>query len=189
MNLVVEYLIVVEKPSSPAFFHICQTEDAFNTFLQSNRQDIEIDEAILTYRQHLSVAYHIAAGAVENKEQRFLHLTFTYAGNEDPLDEYTHLLKTVKTIIHNAGGQPETLWNDISFYYSKKAYPLIHQIENRMRKLIAYFMLTTIGKEWISFTSPSAVKEAIDKSKRKQYLETGSTKAISCNIKLMLFML
>ena len=81
------------------------------------------------------------------------------------------LLKTVKTIIHNAGGQPETLWNDISFYYSKKAYPLIHQIENRMRKLIAYFMLTTIGKEWISFTSPSAVKEAIDKSKRKQYLD------------------
>jgi hypothetical protein len=77
----------------------------------------------------------------------------------------TSLLKTIKTTIHNAGGQPETLWNDVSFYYSQKAYPLIHKIENLMRKLIAYFMLTTIGKEWVTITSPNALERLLIKAK------------------------
>jgi hypothetical protein len=113
----------------------------------------------------------VSAGSVDTKEQRFLHITFVFNDEEEHVDEYTCLLKTIKTIIHNANGQPETLWNDVSFYYSQKAYPLIHKIENLMRKLIAYFMLTTIGKEWIDIASPAAFKEAIDKSKRKQYLD------------------
>ena len=38
-----------------------------------------------------------------------------------------------------------------------------------MRKLITYFMLTTVGKHWASEHLPKTVEIAIDRSKRKQY--------------------
>src|SRR5262249_9796530 len=46
----------------------------------------------------------------------------------------------------------------------------VYEIENLMRKLIANFMLITVGKEWITETSPSEIQEAISRSKRKDYL-------------------
>jgi hypothetical protein len=80
-------------------------------------------------------------------------------------------LHSIRGIVYRSGGQPETLWDDVSLYYSQKSYPLIHKVENLMRKLITYFMLTNIGKEWVTQTSPSVIMDAIDKSKRKQYLD------------------
>jgi hypothetical protein len=68
------------------------------------------------------------------------------------------------------GGSPETLWDDISFHYSRDSYTLIYRIENLMRKLIANFMLVTVGAEWIVKSAPREIKEAISKSKRKEYL-------------------
>jgi hypothetical protein len=40
-----------------------------------------------------------------------------------------------------------------------------------MRKLIANFMLVTIGREWVSETSPTEIKSIIDKSKRANELK------------------
>ncbi len=171
MGLVVEYLVIVEKNVSPPFFHICHTAKSFNHFLKSNTCDIAISHNTLTYKDALVVDYRITIGELSSKEQRFVHMTITFNDDEDDIDTFTTLLKAIKTSIHSSKGQLETLWNDISGYYSRKSYPLIHTVENLMRKLIAYFMLTTIGKEWITETSPKAVKEAIDKSKRKQYVD------------------
>lgn len=171
MRLVVEYLVIVEKNISPPFFHICHTAKGFNQFLQSTTCDLVITHNTLTYKDTLAVDYKITIGELSSKEQRFVHMTMTFNGDEDNIDAFTTLLKAIKTSIHSSNGQLETLWNDISGYYSRKSYPLIHAVENLMRKLIAYFMLTTIGKEWITETSPKTVKEAIDKSKRKQYVD------------------
>src|SRR6185503_11261905 len=115
--------------------------------------------------------YEVRTNKISDKEQRFFHIRVTFAGDETEIEEYTKLLKSIRGLVHRSGGQPETLWDDVSLYYASKAYPLIHDIENLMRKLIAFFMLTTIGKEWVIETSPGVVKEAIEKSKRKQYLD------------------
>ncbi len=40
-----------------------------------------------------------------------------------------------------------------------------------MRKLVAYFMLTKVGKNWVAEASPEVFKTTIDKSKRKQYVD------------------
>jgi len=170
MELTTEYLVIIEKEASEAFFHLCDDIEEFNKLLQTD-PDVGIKDGLIKYKQRLQFAYEVKTGEVEGKEQRFFHVKLTFDGEEKDIEEYTNLLRSIKGIVHKAGGQPETLWDDVSLYYSKKAYPLIHKVENLMRKLIAYFMLTNVGKEWVTEASPSAVKEAIDKSKRKQYLD------------------
>lgn len=170
MELITEYLVIIEKKASEAFFHLCDDIKEFNKLLQTD-PDIAIENSRIKYRQKFDFAYQIRTGEVEGKEQRFFHVKLVFDGEEEEIEEYTRLLKSIRSIMHRAGGQPETLWDDVSLYYSEKAYPLIHDIENLMRKLIAYFMLTNVGKEWVAEASPSAVKEAIDRSKRKQYLD------------------
>jgi Txe/YoeB family toxin of Txe-Axe toxin-antitoxin module len=170
MELVTEYLVIVEKKASEAVYHLCDDIGEFNKLLKSD-PDIEIEDGLIYYKQLLKSKYEVKAGEVEAKDQRFFHVRLTFNDKEEHIEDYTRLLRSIKGTVHKAGGQPETLWDDVSFYYSRKAYPLIHKIENLMRKLITYFMLTNVGKEWVTEASPSDVREAIDKSKRKQYLD------------------
>jgi uncharacterized protein YutE (UPF0331/DUF86 family) len=170
MRLVTEYLIIVDKEASAALFHLCNNVNEFNKLLQTD-PDISIKNNVLTFKQALKLAYEVKTSKIGGKEQRFFHVKVTYDGDEKDMEEYVSLLRSIRSIVHQAGGQPETLWDDVSLFYSQKAYPLIYRIENLMRKLIVYFMLTNVGKEWVAETSPKVVKEAIDKSKRAQYLD------------------
>lgn len=170
MELVTEYLVIVERKASEALFHLCDSIEEFNKLLQTD-PNIVIEDSLVKYKRGLKFAYGIKTGQVEGKEQRFFQVKLTFDGEERDVEEYIELLRSVKRIVHTAGGQPETLWDDVSLYYSQRAYPLIHKTENLMRKLITYFMLTNVGKEWVTEASPGAVREAIDKSKRKQYLD------------------
>lgn len=170
MRLTIEYLIIVDKETAEAFYHLCDRSQEFNKLLQTD-PEIIIEKNVLKYKKTLAVSYDIKTNKIEGKHQRFFHIKLMFDDEESNIDEYSRLLKAIRGIVHRNGGQPETLWDDISRYYSGRAYPIIHDIENIMRHLITYFMLTTIGKEWVTETSPSIVKEAIDKSKRKQYLD------------------
>ena len=92
MELIVEYLILIEKSTSSAFFHVCHSVEEFNNFLQSSNSKITINDNILTYGENLRIAYTISVGEVETKEQRFLHITFVFNHGEAHIDEYTNLL-------------------------------------------------------------------------------------------------
>jgi len=170
MELRVEYLIIVEKKASVALFHLCDSIEGFNKLLRTD-PDIMVEKGSIKYKQHLILGYVITTGIIQGKEQRFFHITLTFDKEEQQIEQYIDALKALRTIIYNTDSQPQTLWDDVSTYYSNKAYPLIHKIENLMRKLITYFMFTTIGKEWAIETLPGIVQEAIDRSKRKQYLD------------------
>lgn len=114
-------------------------------------------------------AYHVKGDEVAGKDQRFFHLRLTWDGDETDqagVDKFAVCLRTIRRAVGQVDGQVEVLWDDISSSYSRKAYPLIHETENLMRKLIATFMLTTVGQEWVNEAAPKEVKDAI-KSKRK----------------------
>lgn len=170
MNLVTEYLTIIERDSSQAFYHLCDTIKDFKKLLQTD-SNLVIKSDLITYKANLTVKYEITTGRVEGKNQRFFQIRITFNGEEDRIDEYVQLLRSVKSTVYKSGVQPETLWDDISSYYASKSYPYINKIENLMRKLITYFMLTNIGKEGVVETSPNIVKDAINKSKRKQYVD------------------
>jgi Apea-like HEPN len=170
MELTTEYLIIVEKNSSEAFYHLCDKTEEFNKLLQTD-PNIVIGQGHIKYKDILEFPYEIKTGNVEGKEQRFFQVKVIFKGEETNIDEYSEVLKSLRGTVHRAGGQPETLRDDVSSYFANKSYPLVHKVENLMRKLITYFMLTNVGKEWVVEASPISVKEAIDKSKRKQYVD------------------
>lgn len=170
MELITEYLVIIEKKASTALYNLCNTVDDFKKLLESD-SSITLKKNLIKLNSKFECLYEIKSGNIEGKEQRFFNIKFSFKGEEKDLDEYIEMFRKVRTVIYNSGGQPETLTNDVSLYFAQKSYPLIHKVENLMRKLIAHFMLTKVGKDWVIETSPTPVREAIEKSKRKQYVD------------------
>lgn len=165
MPVVVEYILLV--PQGDTF---CNSEEAFNRLLRVDTA-ITINAGKIRHADRIECDYRLASGLIESKDQRFFHLRFSSEANDPPsLEHFSALLKTIRSIMDRMGGQPETLWDGISFEYSREGYALIYCIENLMRKLIANFMLINVGKEWVAEASPAEVKDAISKSKRKDFI-------------------
>lgn len=166
MAIIVEYLLIVKKDDT-----FCESAGAFTGLLNLD-SSIRIEGGKIYFQDELICEYAITSGEITSKSQRYYHVRFS-ANNCDTsetLDRFSAFLKVVRTIMNKMGGQPETLWDDISFHYSMKAYEIIHRVENLMRKLIANFMLVTVGKEWVDESTPREIQDAISKGKRKEYL-------------------
>ena len=75
------------------------------------------------------------------------------------------ILKTLREVKHS---QLNTLQDDVSSEYCQLSYRLIHDIENKMRKLITLFMTTKVGLEWVSANTPQAVIDSIKNDDAKR---------------------
>jgi len=155
---IVEYLITI--PTNENGFR-CETVGAFNYYLQ-HQSSILIKDKILRYVD-LEVEYLIQCGKIENSNDTFFHLTLSYnsCSSDRRIDEFLDLINAIEITIKPIAKPIQVLWNDISLYYSKLAYPLIYKVENLMRKLITKFMVTKIGVNWTSDRMPHDVKHSI----------------------------
>ncbi|NYS75873.1 MULTISPECIES: HEPN domain-containing protein [Bacillus] len=152
-----EYLIIIDTKDS-----FCDNKVAFNNLIQTNSQ-INIQNDRLTFKD-LTVEYVLQTEEMNHESQRYFHLKI--GTNEiDKLETFEQLLKIIRVICSKVSKyQIQTIWDDVSFYYANKAYPIIHEIENLMRKLITKFMLTNVGVGWTKTSMPSKV---IDSMKKK----------------------
>ncbi|EPS0643867.1 hypothetical protein ACVBEK_002637 [Cronobacter malonaticus] len=71
------------------------------------------------------------------------------------------VIATIRELQHS---QLNTLRDDLATEFSIEGYKHIHEIENKMRKLITIFMSTKVGLEWIKSNIP---QEVIDSIKNK----------------------
>lgn len=170
MRLQNEYLIIIDKETSSGFYSLCDSIPRFNEVLEKNRKNLKITKNKLSIDDNL-YKYSVKKGQVKGKDQFFFHITLEFNNDEEFLNNYRSLLRDIKNIFHQNQTIVETLRDDLSFYYSQLSYSLIHKIENLMRKFITYFMITNVGKNWVNESSPIQIKEALDKSKRKQYID------------------
>ncbi len=170
MKISIEYLVIIEGNSSPALYRLCDDVKSFKKFIQADSQ-IRFKQAkkIGYSDSKTEFGYHVEMGRVSDKQQRFFHVRIS-TDNQNTLDTLVNLARAIKSVIIHGGAQIETLWDDVSLYYSQKAYPYIHRIENLMRKVITYFMLTTVGKEWVNIASPDVVKKQIN-NRQKRYID------------------
>lgn len=149
----VEYLVIVEA-NSP----FCRDKAAFNNFLQSDA-DIKIHKDSIKHKD-FGCTYELQGGDAEGTKNRFFHVKLE-SKIEEHLDKFHDLLKAVRSLLHKTSDKkPQVLWDDVSFYYAQKAYPLVHQIENLMRKLITKFMLTNVGLGWTKEAMPEDLKKS-----------------------------
>lgn len=157
-SLRVEYMVVVETKNN-----FCNSIKAFNHLLEGN-DSIQIEKGKKIKFKNLEIQYNLQTGELSDKEQRFFHMKFTLS-QIDKINEFTSFLKIIKETVHTTTNKvPISLWDDTSFYYANMAYPLIHEIENLMRKFLTKFSITKLGSNWTEKNIP----EEVIKSTRKR---------------------
>jgi hypothetical protein len=163
--VIVEYLLIVDTNDT-----FCRDSNALENLLGLD-SSLEVDGTKLTH-EGFSCEFLIHSGQTTKGSQRYFQLRFTANAceSDDDYVSFSSLLHVVKKVMKKLGNRPETLVDDISFYYSSKAYEQIHRIENLMRRLIANFMLITVGSTWEKDSIPPDVRDAADKRSRSDYL-------------------
>lgn len=149
----VEYLIIVDKVNT--------------TTVQSLKNLIQSDDEITLTKTHLKIGengfrYEIAKGDISvGDKSTYFHLKF-YCDEPSGIEDFTVTLRRIRGRLSMINKAHFTLWDDISMYYSTKAYNKIYHIENLMRKLLTKFMLINLGMDWTSERIPSDVKNSIN---------------------------
>lgn len=150
----IEYLVVISSKEP-----FCKSTKSFNNLIQSY-DEISVSNRKISYGK-TSFGYDVQHGEIIDDEQRFFHIKLT-CSDKAKIETFKLLLKSLRTILSKVSVKPpEVLWDDISSNYCNSAYPVIHEIENLMRKLITKFMLTNIGLGWTKETIPKEVSESI----------------------------
>ncbi|RHW76732.1 HEPN domain-containing protein [Colwellia sp. RSH04] len=160
-----EYLVVIDQKTSKALYNLVDSSSMLNKMLQ-NESPIKIQNNQVIFNKD-KFKYHVIHGVVPEKTQRYFYVTIKAKTTE--LVSYSKALKEMRTVFKNQGFIVETLQDDISFFYSKRAYSMIHEIESLMRKFITFFMITKVGKDWVSNNLPKNVKDSIAKAKNRNY--------------------
>jgi hypothetical protein len=168
MILRAEYILIIDKVTNRASYDLCDRADELKRLIKKS-DNFDIQDQKLVYENSASCLIEVRGGQVKGKEQRFFLVEIIFDGEEEQIDEFAKISRALRQVFVDAGGQIETLRNDISAFYAAKCYPLIHNLENLMRKLLNYFMVTQVGKEWHAEASPKDVKDAISKSNRHEY--------------------
>lgn len=157
--LKVEYLIIIDTTTA-----FCSNKAAFNNLLRAN-SDIKIEGGKLKYKE-VEAEYKVHTNQSHKGNQRFFNVELKFE-DLSQIEEYEQLLRAVREMLHKVDKHPQVLWDDFSYYYSTKAYPLVYEIENLMRKLITKFMLTTVGLGWAKENIPEEVKDSVKESKEE----------------------
>jgi hypothetical protein len=160
----VEYLAIVDGADG-----FCADVTALGHLLQSDRR-LSLDENTITFDGKDFVC-DLQPGVTEDQTNRFFHIVII-CNDIDRREAFEGLLKTLRGLLYKlANREPQILWDDVGRFYAMKAYPLIHELENLLRKLITKFMLTKVGLGWTKEAVPKEVSESV----KMKSLSSGST--------------
>ncbi|WP_200985833.1 HEPN domain-containing protein [Pseudomonas cichorii] len=153
-SLKVEYLAIINSKEG-----FCNTTSSFNNLIQSYGS-VDIKNKYIIF-DGVRYDYDVQRGEIQNNSHIFYHVRLGCHSDRD-VSPFLSLLKSIRTILAKVSEKPvEVLWDDVSSSLSYSAYPVIHEIENMMRKLITKFMLTKIGLGWTKEAVPKEVSESI----------------------------
>ncbi|HEX5717877.1 MAG TPA: hypothetical protein VF179_17090 [Thermoanaerobaculia bacterium] len=145
-----ELLLLV--PDDESF---CSNKKAFVDFLKVDAlitvsgQKISFRRAAKS-KELVSARFRIETDKVKSKHERYFLLTLE-CQDESLLDEFTELCDRIRIIgerLSPGRTAINTIWDDVGRIYAEKSYPLINEVENLLRRLIAKFMLITVGVNW-----------------------------------------
>lgn len=142
-----EYLISIENKDN-----ICKNEQSFANLLMING-DIKVDKNIIEYKgkfyTYKSKKYinknpknlnENKQDQKQNKKQKkekskkkkteynYFHITIGAEideSNQSDIKAYESILRSIKIAVYKVTDKLQTIWDDVGFYYSKLAYPLM----------------------------------------------------------------
>ena len=161
----IELLLITSSEGSH-----CTNEDTFNNLLKSNPA-ISINNKRLTFTDNnkkLIVKYILIVGNIVEKKQIYFHISMTLdstsdSTREEDIEQFSGLSRAVRKTLAllNSKDNPtviDVIWDDISLEFSLRAYPIIYEIENLLRKLIIKFMVLNVGIDWTKTATPENFK-------------------------------
>lgn len=146
----IEFLVLVTNDDS-----FCNSKKAFIDFLKVDSL-ISITGQKLTYRRTpkskalITVKFKVETDNIPSNKERYFLIALENT-NDELVDEFAEVGNKIKQIskrINPESTVVNILWDDIGRHYAYKAYPLINDVENVMRKLISKFMLINVGMDW-----------------------------------------
>ncbi len=150
MTLRTEFLILI--PDDEAF---CSTKKTFVDFLKIDAL-ISVAGQKITFRRSpkakelVSARFRVETDKVKSNKERYFLLALECA-EQNMLDEFSELSERLKAIAERISPNAttvNTLWDGVGRQYAERAYPVINEVENLMRRLITKFMLITVGVNW-----------------------------------------
>ncbi|OMC76795.1 hypothetical protein BK125_17225 [Paenibacillus odorifer] len=163
----VEYLIITKQEGS-----FCDSTTTFMKLLEVD-SSISINDDTITYQNKTtstSATFKLKTGEISEKKERYFHLEVASISTED-LDGFSNFNTKIKEILLRISPNDtkvNTLWNDIGREYAIKAYPLINETENLMRKLISQFMLINVGMDWSEQEIHEEIKDKIQRYEKQE---------------------
>jgi len=164
-----QYLAITESKNC-----FCEDHFAFNRLLLVNSKVSIISNSLIFKDNNIKIEteYDIFSNDIKELYQKYFNVSVTLKSenkttNEVDIDRLNIIRKLIATNLRQISSKVSinTLWDDISLYYSNKAYPYIAKIENLMRKLIMDQMLIKFGMNWYDERMPNEVKELISKKR------------------------
>ena len=117
----------------------------------------------IKYKDKFDFKYDLESGYA-NSNERYFKLNLT--NNNFSIDFFEEFLREIRVVLGKIiNKEIEILNSDISLYFSKKIYPLIYKLENKMRGFITMSMIGNIGVRWGTQAFPEDLKEKINSKK------------------------
>lgn len=101
-------------------------------------------------RDQVSAKFRIETNKVKSSNERYFLLVME-CDQQAKIDEFSELSERLKDIVQRispGATTVNTMWDGVGRIYAEKSYPVINEVENLMRRLIAKFMLITVGVNW-----------------------------------------
>lgn len=146
MNSEVNYLILFNKKN----FQFSGSERFCSLIELVDDITFDKDKSIINYKNS---SYHYSLvnedQEFENQNMELFDLLIESKRNETDIENLSELLREIRVIVSNQKGTLTPVFDGVSAYYAEKAYPMIHFIENSMRKLYVKFTLIKLGPAWV----------------------------------------
>lgn len=160
-----EFLILM--PDDEAF---CNNKKSFVDFLKIDSL-LSVSGNKINYRKspkgkdQVTAKFRVDTDKVKSNNERYFLLVLE-CEQPDQVDEFSELSDRVRAIaerISPGATAVNTLWDGVGRIYAEKSYPIINEVENSMRRLIAKFMLITVGMNWSKDAIHAELHKKIEK--------------------------
>lgn len=160
-----EFLILM--PNDEAF---CNSKKSFIDFLKIDSL-ISITGNTIFFKKatkgnsQSSAKFRVDTDKVKSNNERYFTLILECdQGTEiDDFSDLSDRLRTIAQRISPGSTVVNMLWDGVGRIYAEKSYPLINEVENLLRRLIAKFMLITVGMHWSRDAINSELSKKIEK--------------------------
>jgi len=159
-----EFLILI--PGEESF---CGTAKAFVEFLKIDSLLTFVGNSV-SYRKTakskavVSAKYKVDSDKVRSSDERYFYVVLECSKNE-LAEEFASMCDHIKSIaerIRPGETAVNTLLDGAGKVFAEKAYPIVNEVENLMRRLIAKFMLVTVGVKWAEDAMLPSLRQKIE---------------------------